>query len=155
VGLVEDPASGGEEAGERPGPDEVRPGVAGPPLEGGVDLDDGAVDERREVPAGGVLVQVPGVVVDERREEGVVRAVADLLAQMEAFVSSTAMGSRERTGGRYNGAVPTTDGEAGEPGDGGRTRPTFLTIEAKAALVVWLAVTLVLVFTYALVLLLV
>jgi hypothetical protein len=37
--------------------------------------------------------------------------------------------------------------------EGASTRPEFLTIQAKAVLVVWLAVTLVLVATYAIVLL--
>ena len=60
-----------------------------------------------------------------------------------------------RAGGRYNGEVATTGGEDDRPGDGERARPTFLTLEAKAVLVVWLAVTLVLVVTYVLVLLLV
>jgi len=56
--------------------------------------------------------------------------------------------------GRYNGAVATAGGEGREPGEEGRTRPTFLTQEAKAVLVVWTAVTLVLVVTYLIVLLL-
>ena len=55
--------------------------------------------------------------------------------------------------GRYNGAVASAGGESPEPGEG-RTRPTFLTTEAKAVLVVWLAVTLVLVVTYLIVLVL-
>ena len=45
-------------------------------------------------------------------------------------------------------------GEGGEPDGQGRARPTFLTLEAKAALVVWTAVTLVLVVVYVIVLLL-
>jgi hypothetical protein len=50
--------------------------------------------------------------------------------------------------------VAAAGGEEDEPGEERRPRPTFLTYEAKAVLVVWLAVTLVLVVTYVLVLLL-
>jgi hypothetical protein len=45
------------------------------------------------------------------------------------------------------------DGGAGPAGgEGGRTRPELFTAQAKALLVVWCAVTLVLVVTYAIVL---
>jgi hypothetical protein len=50
--------------------------------------------------------------------------------------------------------VATAGGDGGEQDEGGRTRPTFLTLETKAVLVVWLAVTLVLVVVYLIVLLL-
>jgi hypothetical protein len=44
--------------------------------------------------------------------------------------------------------------ERGSGGDGGESRPEFVTPQVKAVLVVWLAVTLVLVFVYAITLLL-
>jgi hypothetical protein len=76
------------------------------------------------------------------------------------FLSSTAIGegsvpagSGRRPGrGRYNGRVSTAGGEGDEEP---RSRPTFLTLEAKAVLVVWSAVTMVLVMVYVIVLLLV
>jgi hypothetical protein len=51
---------------------------------------------------------------------------------------------------RYNGLVPATD----EGDESGATRPPLLTTQAKAVLVVWGTVTLVLVITYAVVLVL-
>jgi hypothetical protein len=80
------------------------------------------------------------------------------------FLSSAPIGGSEayrpaqagdRGGERYNGVVAAAGGEDDEVGEERRARPTFLTYEAKAVLVVWLAVTLVLVVTYVLVLLLV
>jgi hypothetical protein len=80
------------------------------------------------------------------------------------FLSSAPIGGSEayrpartgdRGGGRYNGVVAAAGGEEGQEPEERRARPTFLTHEAKAVLVVWLAVTLVLVVTYVLVLLLV
>jgi hypothetical protein len=77
------------------------------------------------------------------------------------FLSSTAIGETaayrsgagcDRAGRRYNGTVSTAGGEGSEEP---RSRPTFLTLQAKAVLVVWLAVTLVLVVVYVIVLLLV
>jgi hypothetical protein len=51
--------------------------------------------------------------------------------------------------------VATTGGGAsGEGEEPGRTRPELFGVQAKAVLVVWCAVTLVLVFIYAIVLLL-
>jgi hypothetical protein len=50
--------------------------------------------------------------------------------------------------------VASAGGEGSGEDDSPRRRPTFLTVEAKAVLVVWLAVTLVLVVTYVIVLLL-
>ena len=76
------------------------------------------------------------------------------------FRRSTLMRGGERTGPpvaavggprRYNGLVPATD-EGDE--SGAATRPTLLTTQAKAVLVVWGTVTLVLVITYAVVLVL-
>jgi hypothetical protein len=50
--------------------------------------------------------------------------------------------------------VATAGGEGGGSEERDRTRPTFLTVEAKAVLVVWGAVTLVLLVVYGIVLLL-
>jgi hypothetical protein len=49
---------------------------------------------------------------------------------------------------------PATTAAVADPGDDGeRTRPQFLTAQARAVLAIWLGVTLVLVATYAIVLL--
>jgi hypothetical protein len=56
----------------------------------------------------------------------------------------------DRRSRRYNGAVPTT-GEGDDPGGSGRE---LLTGQAKVVLVVWGTVTLILVITYAVVLVL-
>ena len=65
VRLVEDPAAGGEQVLEPPAADEVLPPVAGPGQEGLVDLDDEPAGERREIAAGGVLVEVLGVLLEQ------------------------------------------------------------------------------------------
>ena len=58
---------------------------------------------------------------------------------------------RSRAGGATTSAVASDEQDGDE---GGRNRPVVLTPQAKAVLVVWCGVTLVLVVTYAIVLLL-
>ena len=63
VGLVVDPAAGGEQVLEAPRAHERLPAQPRPRLEGPVDPHDRPVRERREVAAGGVLEEVLGAVL--------------------------------------------------------------------------------------------
>ena len=58
VRLVVDPAADGEQVGEAAAPDQVLAVLAEPAHQRRVDLDDGAVGQRGQVAAGGVLVEL-------------------------------------------------------------------------------------------------
>jgi len=61
--LVEDLPTGAEQISEPPVPDQLPAGVTGPGQKSLIDLDDGSVGKRGQVPARRVLVQVVRVVV--------------------------------------------------------------------------------------------
>jgi hypothetical protein len=73
VGLVVQLAADGEQVGEVPAADEFVPGVPEPAQQRGVDLGDLAVQQRGQVAARRVLVQVLGAVLEQRGEGRIAR----------------------------------------------------------------------------------
>jgi hypothetical protein len=68
VRLVVDPPADGEQVGEPALPDDLVTLVAEPTEQRRVDLDDRAVEQGRQVPARGVVVEILGAVLEQRRQ---------------------------------------------------------------------------------------
>lgn len=84
-----DPAPGGEQVLEPSVADELLAPVPGPGQKSLVDLDDGPIGQRRDIPARGIFIKVFDALLEQRRGNGFrTHAAASLTSFLDSNISA-------------------------------------------------------------------